>query len=233
MIRYRPFLDGPWRLAMGIKALDLQEWIEIDERFAAQLAVRRQLLDEERSAVLAGLPESGPGQRELLALLLDHLPQRFPEHYRRVDGAIENLATGERFALAAWDDAPLELAGRLVQEDLCLMQRGDAGYRLVAAVLCFPAHWRLADKLGRPLQAIHEPVPGLRRTPRRSGRSLFREHPGGAAGVAAQLEPGGRADPVPAARASRQPAADQRRARRQAAVAPGRTPDAPPPAALG
>ena len=58
-------------------------------------------------------------------------------------------------------DAPLELAGRLVQEDLCLMQRGEAGYRLVAAVLCFPAHWRLSDKLGRPLEAIHGPVPGF------------------------------------------------------------------------
>ena len=41
------------------------------------------------------------------------------------------------------------------------MQRGEAGYRLVAAVLCFPAHWRLADKLGRPLELIHAPVPGF------------------------------------------------------------------------
>ena len=41
------------------------------------------------------------------------------------------------------------------------MQRGEAGYRLVAAVLCFPAHWRLADKLGRPLEVIHAPVPGF------------------------------------------------------------------------
>jgi hypothetical protein len=161
MPRYRPFLDGPWRLAMGIKALDLADWIEIDERFAPQLAARKQLLDAQRSDVLAALSESGPGQRELLELLLDHLPERFPEHYRRHDGRIENRITGERFALAAWDDAPLELAGRLVQEDLCLMQRGEAGYRLVAAALCFPAHWRLSDKLGRPLEAIHGPVPGF------------------------------------------------------------------------
>ena len=89
MARYRPFLDGPWRLAMGIKALDLARWIEIDERFAAQLAERRRLLDE-RPEVLAALPESAPGQRELLELLLDHLPERFPEHYRRSDGRIEN-----------------------------------------------------------------------------------------------------------------------------------------------
>jgi hypothetical protein len=146
---------------MGIKALDLAEWIEIDERFAAQLAERRALLDERANEVLAALPESQLGLRELLALLLDHLPARFPQHYRRVNGRIENRITGERFALEAWHDAPLELAGRLVQEDLCLMQRGVTGYRLVAAVLCFPAHWRLADKLGRPLETIHAPVPGF------------------------------------------------------------------------
>jgi dimethylamine monooxygenase subunit A len=161
MPRYRPFLDGPWRLAMGIKALDAAEWIEVDDRFAAQLAERRRLLSERPADVLAGLPESLPGQQELLCLLLEHLPERFPEHYRRTDGRIENRTTGESFAIAAWEDAPLALAGRLVQEDLCLMQRGEAGYRLVAAVLCFPAHWRLSDKLGRPLDAIHGPVPGF------------------------------------------------------------------------
>jgi dimethylamine monooxygenase subunit A len=161
MARYRPFLDGPWRLAMGIKALDPAAWIEIDESFTGQLAERRRLLAERRAEVLAALPESRAGQQELLELLLSHLPERFPEHFRRRGGRIENRATGERFDVAAFAGAPLELAGRLVQEDLCVMQRGEAGYRLVAAVLCFPAHWRLADKLGRPLELIHAPVPGF------------------------------------------------------------------------
>ena len=53
---------------------------------------------------------------------------------------------------------PLEAAGRLVQEDLCLMiERG--GYHLDAACLCFPSHWRLADKIGRPAVELHGPVP--------------------------------------------------------------------------
>ncbi len=161
MPRYRPFLDAPWRLAMGLRTLDPAEWIEIDERFAAELALRRELLEQRRDEVQAGLPESAAGQREVLELLLEHLPARFSSHYRRANGAIENLVTGERFDLEAWSERPLELAGRLVQEDLCLMQKDTAGYRLVAAVLCFPAHWRLADKLGRPLVLIHEPVPGF------------------------------------------------------------------------
>jgi dimethylamine monooxygenase subunit A len=161
MAPYRPFLDAPWRLAMGIKTLDLQTWIEIDEHFVHQLGERRRLLGERKEEVLAALPESRAGQEELLALLLDHLPARFPDRYRRHRDRIDNRATGESFELEAWAEAPLELACRLVQEDLCLMQRGEAGYRLVAAALCFPAHWRLADKLGRPLQAIHAPVPGF------------------------------------------------------------------------
>ena len=146
---------------MGIKALDPAAWIEIDQSFVDQLAERRRLLAERPAEVLAALPESRAGQQELLELLLGHLPERFPEHYRRRGGLIENRATGERFDVEAFAGAPLELAGRLVQEDLCLMQRGEAGYRLVAAVLCFPAHWRLADKLGRPLEVIHAPVPGF------------------------------------------------------------------------
>ncbi|HEX6841573.1 MAG TPA: DUF3445 domain-containing protein, partial [Stellaceae bacterium] len=36
---------------------------------------------------------------------------------------------------------------------------GDV-YRLVAASLCSPARWRLADKLGHPLAEIHAPVAG-------------------------------------------------------------------------
>jgi dimethylamine monooxygenase subunit A len=161
MLRYRPFLDGPWRLAMGLKALDLDDWIEIDEHFAGELAERRRLLDQRQGEVLGALPESAAGQAELLELLLEHLPKRFPAHYRRGNGELANLVTGERFDLAAWRAAPLELAGRLVQEDFCLLQPGEAAYRLVAGVLCFPSHWRLADKLGRPLEVIHEPVPGF------------------------------------------------------------------------
>jgi hypothetical protein len=163
MACYRPFLDGSWGLAMGLKALDLRDWIEIDASFSAQLAERRALIEERREAVCLSLPESRIGQAEVLALVLDHLPTRFPEIYRRGPGVIENLATGERFDLEieAWREAPLELAGRLVQEDLCLMRRSGAGYRLIAGVVCFPSHWRLADKLGRPLDQIHGPVPGF------------------------------------------------------------------------
>jgi hypothetical protein len=151
------FLDGPYRLAMGLHALDLEDWIEVGRDFDQQMAERDRLLDERRDEVFAALPESAPGQAEVLALLLDHLPARFPSLFARSGADLLCRRTGER--LRSDPAQPLLAAGRLVQEDFCLMQKGACGYRLTAAILCFPAHWRLADKLGHPLDVIHAPVP--------------------------------------------------------------------------
>ena len=70
-----------------------------------------------------------------------------------IDGIKRNLSRKE-FA-----EMPLNLAGRLVQEDLCLMAPGDTGYTLEAASLCFPSRWRLIDKIGKRMVDIHSPVP--------------------------------------------------------------------------
>jgi hypothetical protein len=153
------FLDGPYRLAMGLHALEPGEWLETGADAAQQMAERHRLLAERPGEVTAALPESGASQRELYALVFQHLPRRFPDRWRQVGGALVCQASGERFA--SDPDEPLATLGRMVQEDFCLMQASPSGYRLTGAVLCFPAHWRLADKLGRPLDMIHEPVPGF------------------------------------------------------------------------
>ncbi len=56
------------------------------------------------------------------------------------------------------DTDPLSTIGQLVQEDFCLLQKRGGEHVLVAAVLCFPASWTLAEKLGKPLGRIHAPV---------------------------------------------------------------------------
>jgi hypothetical protein len=54
---------------------------------------------------------------------------------------------------------PIDDAGRLVAEDLCVLVPGDGGWILGAGSVCFPSHWRLPDKLGRSMAAVHDPVP--------------------------------------------------------------------------
>jgi hypothetical protein len=55
--------------------------------------------------------------------------------------------------------ATLEDAAMAVQEDLCVLCHRDGHWRLDAAVVCFPSMWRLSDKIGLPLAAVHAPVP--------------------------------------------------------------------------
>ena len=161
MTIYRPFLKPASRHAMAIKALDPADWIAFGDDAAHQLAERRRLLDERPGDVLAGLAGSEAGQAELLTLLLDYLERHAGDRYRIEADRIVEQASGSRFSRTASVTMPLALAGRLVQEDFCLLQKRDGRYRLVAAVLCFPAHWSLTEKLGRPLLEIHEPVPGF------------------------------------------------------------------------
>ena len=52
----------------------------------------------------------------------------------------------------------IEFVGRACQEDFCLLEKQRDQHVLTAAALCFPARWKLAEKLGRPLTGIHVPV---------------------------------------------------------------------------
>lgn len=158
---YHPFQPGPFRMAMNLFPLDLAEWIEIDADLPAHLAEKQRLLAERPTEVFAAEPQAFAGAHETLTLLTEHVITHFPQVYQRDGETIANHATGERWELKASALHPLDLAGRLVQEDLCLMQRDpDHGiYRLTAASLCFPTRWRLHEKLGQALASIHDPTP--------------------------------------------------------------------------
>jgi hypothetical protein len=157
---YLPFSEGQWRLSLGLKVLHLEDWIQIDEEFVPYLQRKAELRTECPSDVFASIPGSEAAQQEVLDLLLEHLTQHFPTYFQRVAGTVINRLTQETWHPTDFVGAPLDLAGRLVQEDLCLMLSGEDGYILGAASLSFPSHWRLHDKLGRSLTPIHEPVPG-------------------------------------------------------------------------
>lgn len=157
--KYLPFASGQWRLSLGMKPLNIQEWIEIDEHFCAELALKDKLLKERYSEVFASLEGSEPSQIEVLELLLAHLLEYFPQHFQRLGRKIENLKTGQVWDIADFEAAPLDLAGRLVQEDLAILQPSPNGYVLAAASVCFPLRWYLQQKIGHPLVKIHQPVP--------------------------------------------------------------------------
>jgi hypothetical protein len=101
------------------------------------------LVDDERDEQLAR-------KRALLADRPDVVAAALP-------GA--EVAAAEAAQLVA-GAATLEEAAVAVQEDLCVLVHRDGHWRLDAGVVCFPSMWRLPDKLGLPMAAVHGPVPG-------------------------------------------------------------------------
>lgn len=154
-----PVESGPHRMAMGLVAVDPAEAIELDDRYHDEMALRRALLDGRRGEVFGAEPGSEAARAAVLERVADVAATRHPAHFSRDGDLLSNHLTGERWSLRDPPLDPLEVAGRLVQEDLCVVRDHADGPRLAAAVLCFPSRWRLADKLGRPLEDVHGPVP--------------------------------------------------------------------------
>ena len=143
---------------IATKPLDLSDWLDPDADMAGQLAEKARLHKTRFSEIFAELPESRPAQAELLSLLANYLPERFPHLWQKRDDSLLVVPTSEVVELSG---IPLLQAAKLVQDDLLILSRAEAGWRLVAASLSFPSSWVLSEKIGKVLDAIHVPVPGF------------------------------------------------------------------------
>ena len=154
-----PFSAGPFRMAMALQPCAPDDLVEIDERYPDEMAERRELLNHRHGEVFAVQPGSVAARSEILTILAERLPRRYPDLFARSGDTLHNHLTGERWDLAQPACDPLELAGRLVQEDLCVIDVSGPAPVLSAAILCAPSRWRLGEKIGRPLAEVHGPVP--------------------------------------------------------------------------
>lgn len=124
-------------LRIGLGPLEMDAWLAPRPGDAALLAERRALATEKSGEVLAALPEGDAPVAELAAVL-----------------------RGRGFAIPDTGTLPMlaAMAGALAEDLLVLLAAGET-YRLVAGVLCYPNRWRLTEKIGKGLAAIHGPVP--------------------------------------------------------------------------
>ncbi|MCB1398272.1 MAG: DUF3445 domain-containing protein [Rhodobacteraceae bacterium] len=150
-----PWMDPRLSRLPGIQPLAPGDWIRVDEAYAGQMAERERLIAACPERVHAILPCAAEAADELLDAVQDLLPGlgfvREGAGWRRPDGQVRAVDRA----------APLLTLGQLVQEDLCILEEGtDGAHVLTGAILCFPASWTLAEKIGRGLPGIHTPVAG-------------------------------------------------------------------------
>ena len=154
---------APWqrlgyKLKLGLRARSEAEWLPSDDIFgndltrAKQIVLKARLLAKHHQDVFSAMPNTMTAGDEVLAMVRQH------------------LKTYHNACMATSDSGvhPLDMAARLIPEDLLLLapfqdvavnDTDATKWHLVAASLCFPAHWVLAEKMGKPLAAIHDPVP--------------------------------------------------------------------------
>jgi dimethylamine monooxygenase subunit A len=159
--KYHPFAGArPFEMRMGLQPLPAEHWIDIDDAYCSQLAAKRALLQTHHGDVFQALPGAELAAAEALQLVLDHLRKYHSDRFKFERGQLRNVLTGDLWDFEHSGLHPLDQAGRLVQEDFCILQPVGDNYRLTAAAVCFPSNWRLTDKIGRPLAEVHGPVPG-------------------------------------------------------------------------
>ena len=161
--------DGSSRpFTIGLKPVEAGDFIEVDHRLQDYLDEKYRLAADVRDQVIVSQTGSEAAQNEALELVAGHVCAAYPHIYAR-SGDQVSIAGDRSVNLADPEFPPIHRAARLVQEDLVLMRKGDAGWYLSAASVCFPSSWNLHEKFLRPMHEIHRPVPGFGQGTRNAG----------------------------------------------------------------
>lgn len=137
--------DHDFGLRMRFEKRDVASFFMPGESHSEVIAERRKWISETPDTCVAILPEG--------VALLDETIE--------LAAALGTLPAGETFD-SLEPSARCTHLGELWEADFLLMKPDHEGvFRLYGGCLCFPSHWDLREKLGRPMADIHAPVPGL------------------------------------------------------------------------
>ena len=148
-----PWLKPATSRLPGVNLLNWDDWLLVDDAFDQQMEYRDHLLSEKRAEVFASNPIAEGAKKELLRKICNNLDSK--QGYTVASGRVTRP---DGITVPLEDDDALVTAGRLVQQDFCLLERGEHEHILRAGVLCFPSSWRLAEKIDKPMSVIHIPV---------------------------------------------------------------------------
>ena len=134
----------PFKWRMGVKPLDLANWLLLDEQRSSELEEIGQLIDRYRDDIIYCQPNAIQVCEELATEVLQHLRQ-IPG-FASIDLDTHSLSLREAIR-------------RIIQEDICVLEKRPSGWTMTACAVAIPTQWDVASKFGKTLDTIHEPVP--------------------------------------------------------------------------
>ncbi|XRA98888.1 DUF3445 domain-containing protein [Pycnococcus provasolii] len=148
-------------------------WLLPDELASRELTLKRQILDDENTkykhvvARSGSLPAAVEASELIVAAVARHVGDDVPDGYARA-------SDGSLVKRDLFEDAPLEFAARLMQEDVALL-RYDPNKKMHvfdAACVCFSFD-RVPERLGLPMSAVHERVGDYERDLERAVQNII------------------------------------------------------------
>jgi hypothetical protein len=156
---YPPPSDGkPFRLNMGLRSLELSAWLEAGDDLTPQILERQQLIESSREVVYQELPGYKDAISELVERIVENLKEFHDRDYTFTSNTVTYLPTDTTISLNS-NDVLLQLAS-VIAEDLVVLAREDDEWKIVAGAVIFPSRWKLSEKIGKGMDAVHAPVPG-------------------------------------------------------------------------
>ncbi len=147
---YKPWMSPATNRLPGIQPVGSPQWIERDDMFNLQIGYRDWLVTHHKDRVINYGHANIAVMDELYQTILTGLDDTYQIKQNsiiRPDGF--DVPTNTH---------PMDCLARLIQEDLLILEKHQDGYILSGGILCFPASWTLSEKVGKPLDRIHQPV---------------------------------------------------------------------------
>jgi dimethylamine monooxygenase subunit A len=142
--------DAPYRFSIAFGREKFQDFWGATVGHSQILTDRRKLLAHDHAKYLAALPEAAMALAE--AEQIGHDSKTLPEDLRATSEHSPSPTGKARFLGENWEP------------DYLVLRREPEAVRLVAGCVCFPSSWSLEEKIGKPIEMIHEVVPALNAT---------------------------------------------------------------------
>ena len=156
---YPPPIDGkPFRLNMGLRSLEASAWLEDGDDLNSQILERIELSKSARDVIYQELPGYRVAISELVEKVAANLQEFHGSNYSLDGSTFTHLTSGAAADLQA-SDSLLQIA-TIIAEDLVVLAREDNEWKIVAGAVLFPSRWKLSEKIGKGMDAVHAPVPG-------------------------------------------------------------------------
>jgi hypothetical protein len=156
---YPPPIDGkPFRLNMGLRSLEPQFWLEAGNDLDAQIPERIDLASSVPDVVYQELPGYEGAVQELISRIIENLKEFHDRDYSFTSNTVRHIPTDTLVSLTC-EDVLLQIS-TIIGEDLVVLSREDEEWKIVAGAVLFPSRWKLSEKIGKGMDAVHAPVPG-------------------------------------------------------------------------